>query len=162
MSDQSVKIKILEKTASYYDELDSLLAKLKPEQITQKPVAGVWTLREVLINLSYWQQRLIGWLDADERGEEIVLPDLSEEGIDMLNAVGVQEKATWGIEAVLEDFKATHNKVLTVIGMLNEDDLTDKNRYPWMQGNALGPLVRACTYAHYMSHKEHFVLAAEN
>ena len=49
--------------------LDELLEPLTPVQMTEPGILGEWSVKDVLAHLYEWEQMVLGWLAATERGK---------------------------------------------------------------------------------------------
>lgn len=149
---EPVKTEILEKTTSLYKEIEGLLEQMTPAQLTEAQVAGWWSVREILINISYWQEELVGWLEQEQKGQVVELPDLSETGINTANGVAVEARKDWELERVLDHSRQMNTDALEAISGLTEEDIITTGRYSWMGKYSLAPLARACMDHHYDEH----------
>jgi hypothetical protein len=96
------KQEIVETLESEWEALQAAIADLTEEQMTGAPVAGEWTLKDLLAHIAVWEARLVTALYKAERG---VTPDLVESGpqVDQLNAQLYREQKDRPLERVLED-----------------------------------------------------------
>ena len=157
MENQPVKNKILENNQLYFDEIQYLLGEMGEEQITKPGTAGEWSLREVLVHLIFWQEKLMEWLDAED--PEVPAPGMTWKTpnvFDILNAQAVEASKDLPLADVLKNFEDTHTRMKARIEALSEEDLTETGRFAWLFDHALKSIVAGCTYAHYREHLKQF------
>jgi hypothetical protein len=145
------KQEIVETLESEWEALQAAIADLTEEQMTGAPVAGEWTLKDLLAHIAVWEARLVTALYKAERG---VTPDLVESGpqVDQLNAQLYREQKDRPLERVLEDLHDVHLALLNRLEAFPEKALTDPRKYKWMRGEPLSRMVAGDSFEHYREH----------
>ena len=107
-----------------------------------------------------WQQRSIARMEAAVNDSEPVfprwLPEVNPDGDespDRLNAwlYEIYRDQPWS--KVHQDWRTGYLRYLELSAQIAETDLLDSERYPWMEGYALG-VVLLLSYHHHLEHYE--------
>ncbi len=131
--------------------LEDTLAGLGPEQMTRPGAMGEWSVKDILGHIAVWEARLVTILYTVERG---VAPKMfhGQAEVDRLNGESYAEQRDRLLDRVLSDFHAVHAQLLKRLEVVRERDLTDPQRFKWMEGDPLEKLVAADTFGHYAEH----------
>jgi len=148
------KATLLDKISSGYAALETLLTPLDEAQMTTRSAGEEWSIKDILAHLTAWHYRLLGWVNAILRNEEPALGDAVEtnEQLDRLNARFYEENKTRPLSEVLSDLRSSHLQVIESVQAMADEDLTDPQRFAWMDGNPFLNLVAGNTYEHYLEH----------
>ena len=138
-----------------YAALEEILTPLDETQMTTAGVNGNWSIKDIMAHITSWHHRLLDWLHAASRNVEPTIsgPDSTEE-MDKLNAQFYKEHKSRPLDDVLADFRTTYLQIVDVVQTLDNEDLTDADRFAWTQGNPLWYLVAGDTYEHYLEHSQ--------
>lgn len=135
-------------------KLDDLLAQLTPNQMTRPGVTkGGWTVKDVLAHLLEWQQMNLDWYAAGVRGEMPALPapGFTWREIPRLNEAIYQKHRARALADILREYHANHERMVTLIQTLSDEDLVTLRRYAWTGPSwTLSDYMRANTAAHYL------------
>ncbi|MBN1219916.1 MAG: ClbS/DfsB family four-helix bundle protein [Anaerolineae bacterium] len=145
------KAQILTASQKEHDALEQFLATLTPEQMTRSGALGDWSVKDVLAHLYEWEQMVLGWLAASQRGET---PHVPAEGykwnqLPALNQSIYEKHCHRSLDEVLDLFRASYRQVTATIENLSEEELFTSGRFPWMNKNALASYFVSCTSSHY-------------
>ncbi len=111
--------------------LEKLLATLTPDQFVQPGVVGVWSVKDVLVHLTEWEQRLIQRVTGQpEQGSNLKTPAYNEKVF--------LENQHRLLGDVQQAFEQSHQQVLVLA-----NQLTDAAAATWWQAFAFN------TYNHY-------------
>lgn len=139
----------LERTA-----LDDLLALLTTRQMTQADVTrGGWSVKDILAHLVEWQQMNLDWYEAGRRGEKPAMPapGFTLRELPRLNEMIYRKHHRRSLQAVLQDYRSHHARVVALIESLPDDDLVTLGRFSWTGPSwTLSDYLRASTAAHYL------------
>lgn len=115
-----------------HQQLDTLLASLSEEQMTQPGVTGDWSVKDHLAHLTWWGRRVITVLsggvdplDAMPGGEK------SEDDINANVYAANRERSLADVRA---DFETTHRDMQHLIETLPDETLGQ--REGWISGNS--------------------------
>jgi hypothetical protein len=134
--------------------LDATLALIPPRQMTRSGVTrGGWSVKDVLAHLVEWQRMNLDWYAAGVRGERpaIPAPGFTLRDLPRLNTMIYQKHHRRSLNAVLQDYRAYHDKTLALIEALSDGDLVTLERFSWTGPSwTLSDYLRASTAAHYL------------
>jgi uncharacterized protein (TIGR03083 family) len=145
------KPQLLSESQKEREALESFLSTLTPEQMTQPGMLGEWSVKDVLAHLYEWEQMVLGWLAASQRGET---PHVPAEGYkwSQLPALNEQIRAKHSgrsLDEILTLFRDSYSQVMQNIESLSEETLFAPGLYPWMNKNTLGAYFVSGTSSHY-------------
>ena len=146
------KRELLEAIQKERAAFEAAWAGLTPEQMTAPGVMGEWSVKDILGHIAMWEARLVTILYANERG---VPPKMlrGQAEVDKVNAESYAEQRERPLDRVLADFHAVHAQLLKRLDKLTDRDLSDPQRFKWMEGEPLEKLVAGDTFEHYAEHR---------
>jgi len=133
-------------------ELEAALDGLTPGQMTLPGASGEWSVKDILGHIAMWESRLVTTLYAIERDATPKMFHTPAE-VDQANAESYAEQRDRPLERALSDFHAVHAQLLKRLERVKESDLTDPQRFRWMEGEPLEKLVASDTFVHYAEHR---------
>lgn len=145
------KPQLLSESQKERGALEEFLATLIPEQMTQPGLLGEWSAKDVLAHLYEWEQMVLGWLAASQRGES---PHVPAEGykwsqLPALNETIREKHSGRSLDEILALFRDSYQQITQTIENLSEETLFTPGLYPWMNKNTLGAYFVSCTSSHY-------------
>jgi len=148
------KATLLDNISAGHEMLAKVLSSLNEAQMTAAGVNGDWSIKDVLVHITAWQQRLLAQMQAATRGDEpnISALDISGEETDRLNEQFYQENKTRPLNEVLGDLQSTHSQMLAAVKAMTGEDLTDPHRFAWTDGKPLWQFIASETYEHILEH----------
>jgi hypothetical protein len=154
MSAQMDKTGLLNEMRSGYGALEEIMAPLDEAQMTMPGVNGDWSIKDILAHITAWHHHLLDRLQAAARNEKPSLYGtlLDDEGVDRLNEQFYQENKSRSLDEVMTGFHSTYPQILEAVQAMQEEDLTDAQRFSWAGGIPLWRFVAADTYEHYLEH----------
>lgn len=156
------KTDLIEASNTAYQKMVDLIASL-PEEArtadfdfdTSKLKEAHWkrdrNVRDVLAHLYEWQKLLIDWIDSNQAGKP---KEYLPEGYNWRN-YGEMNQEFWkndqsiSLEEMEELLAQSHKKTMALIDSYTNDELFQKNVFPWTGNNALGTYFIANTSSHY-------------
>jgi hypothetical protein len=134
--------------------LDGTLALLTARQMTMAGVTrGGWSVKDVLAHLVEWQQMNLNWYAAGLRGERPAMPapGYTLRELPRLNEMIFRKHHRRSLQAVLQDYRTYHDRVVALIESLPDADLVTLQRFSWTGPSwTLSDYLRASTAAHYL------------
>ncbi|MDY6878329.1 MAG: DinB family protein [Chloroflexota bacterium] len=94
---------------------------LSETEMTTLPVAGVWTIKDILAHISGWAAwDLVGIraILTGERPNFLVIQD-----VDAFNARLVAERSTWSLEQILAEMRDTQSALQELLISMPDEDL---------------------------------------
>ena len=134
--------------------LDDALGLLSPSQMTRPGVTrGGWSVKDVLVHLTEWQEMCLGWYAAGVRGERPAMPapGFTMRDLPRLNETIYRKHRRRPLSDVLCDYHRQHEQVIALIESLSDADLVTMDRFSWTGPSwTLSDYLRASTAAHYL------------
>jgi hypothetical protein len=129
--------------------LDAILADLTDDQMAQR-VNGDWTRTDVVAHLEAWERRTLRLLSI-LRGERDFDPDEPAE-VDAFNAWSWERNRGRSNADVRASEADAYRQVIAAVEAADEPELTDSNRFAFLDGTAFTETVIENTSAHYADH----------
>lgn len=107
-------------------EFEELLAGLGPDGLTQSGVAGEWSIKDILAHIAWYEAEEAGFYG----GSNVEGSPLWKVPQDPRNQILFEEARDRRLEEVLAAFRSAHQRFLTVIEALSEEDLATPGRFP--------------------------------
>ena|SRR5579859_1553601 len=150
MEEHIDKAILLDNMSAAHDALEKTLTPLNEAQMTTPGVNGEWSIKDLLVHLTAWQQRLLAAIRA---GEPAISPlDISGEEVNGLNQQFYQENKSRSLNAVLAAFRTASSQLLASVEAMTDEDLIDPQRFSWTGGKPLWQFVAGETYEHILEH----------
>ncbi|HLZ81311.1 MAG TPA: DinB family protein [Ktedonobacteraceae bacterium] len=158
------KTELLAMIQSDRAQLDGLLAAMSAEQMCKAALEHQWSVKDVLAHIAAWERKCVGWIQAGLHGEKPDKPEAGYTGedIDKLNKKTFLENRNRSLDDVQSDYRQSYQQILAQIQTLEEDDITNPQRFSWTNGRTLVPYIAANTYEHYQEHIEQIRKWLEN
>lgn len=134
---------------------ESALSQLSEAQMTEIPMEGEWTAKDLIAHVSAWERWLLEWLKNATRGETQTLPEPDEalDEVERFNARTFAENRHRPLHDILLDFHMIYAQLQTVLETL-PDDPDDERYLAWGDGEPFWQLIAANTVDHYREHVE--------
>ena len=142
MPDVQRKSDFLTRIRAEHTQLEDLLSTLSQEQMLRPGVAGSWSVKDVLVHLTWWEQDLIGKIASGEPLDLQAKGDLL--AIDHANALIVKARRRTPLTDVLAEFSRSYQHLLYTLEGLTDEDLANDETYNYLVNN---------TVAHYAEHR---------
>jgi len=141
------KTELIESIIIEHTKLGEVLAQCSPEEMDISLLAGIWTVKETLVHITFWEQTLLTDYARWKRGEHPVELQ-GQEGMDAVNADVLLKAKTISVQQALDDFPKSFRQVVDWLEMLDPGEL-DR---PFMYGMSLGEFIAEDTWKHYGEH----------
>jgi uncharacterized protein (TIGR03083 family) len=133
-------------------QLERLLAQLTVEQMNRPGAVGVWSVKDVLAHLAYWQRYAAELAACALSGET---PDLEgDDATERSNASVVAQYYQRPLASVIADWQAAREDLLDQLEELSDEDLTDPERFTWNGGRTLLDRIMGNSFEHELEHIE--------
>lgn len=141
-----------------WDEFQTYLKTLTPEQMTGPTDAAGWTVKDHVIHLATWEDGICGLLHKQPRYEQMGLDKAlwDSEDIDAINADIQQRNKDKPLDEVMGTFQETHERLIEKIQSMTTKDLLRPYRFYQEDSTAEKPVfgwIVGNTYEHYAEHK---------
>ncbi|KGG54977.1 ClbS/DfsB family four-helix bundle protein [Lactobacillus sp. wkB10] len=156
------KQELVDASNSSYQKIVDLIAKL-PEDArtgsfnfdTSKLKEAHWkrdnNVRDVLIHLYEWQKLLLEWVKSNQSGEdkEFLPEGYNWRNYGELNQEFWQKHQSTPLAEAEKMLATSHKQTMALLDTYTEEQLFQKNVFPWTGNNALGTYFIANTCSHY-------------
>src|SRR5689334_22975669 len=135
MTERITAAEIARRTRETSARLELLLAQLSVGQMNQPGAVGVWSVKDVLAHIAFWERYMVRILRASAHGETPQLD--AEDETERRNASVVAQYYLRPLSTVIADWQAAREELLDELEALSSADLHDPNRFPWSEGRPL-------------------------
>ena len=133
-------------------ELELLVSRLTVADMNQPGAVGVWSAKDALAHIAFWERYAVRILKAVRCGE---IPQLEvEDSTESRNASVVAQYYLTPMGAVIASWNEAREDLLDQIAGLSYIDLNDPDRYPWNEGRSLLDRIAGNSYEHEREHIE--------
>lgn len=143
------KRELLDEIRAARDRLETTLDALSDAQMAER-VNGEWTRQDVVAHLEAWERRTNA-LFAILRGERDFDPDEPGE-VDAFNAWSFERNRGRTLADVRASEADAYRDVIALIETADEAELTDPNRFEFLEGTPFAQTIRENTSQHYPDH----------
>ncbi|HTS38140.1 MAG TPA: ClbS/DfsB family four-helix bundle protein [Candidatus Solibacter sp.] len=144
---------LLQEINTEREALNALLKQIKPREMTVAGVTpGGWSVKDILAHVLGWQERLLKWHEAEQRGETpaVPAPGMTWADLKRFNEMIYQEQRRRSLQAVIRDYEVFHQRMIDLIEATSDRDLVTVGRFKWMGPTwTLSDYCRAETASHY-------------
>ncbi|MDA0351338.1 MAG: ClbS/DfsB family four-helix bundle protein [Chloroflexi bacterium] len=114
-----------------------------------------WTAKDYLAHLTAWQRRMVRWFAEGAAGTSRSGPEAGYtfEQLDALNERDFLGSRDAPLAQVRREFEETADAVEALVESLDDADLNDAARVPWL-GFEARHTIAGNTYGHYLEHLE--------
>lgn len=150
MEDRLSCAEMLERLDTEYRQLRRTLARLTREQMLQPNVIGVWSVKDMLAHLVFWNRFPVDEVGAALCGEFFVYPTRSS---DEINARAVRLFQGKSLEETLIDFERSYGEVVALIETLPDEALEQDNPPEQSLDETIHGAFANNTYEHWLIHE---------
>jgi hypothetical protein len=123
---------LLQRSREAHGKLEALLGSLSDEEMTRPGVTDDWSVKDHLVHLTWWEQRVILMLSG--AADPISAIPNGQEGDDTINAHVHEQNQQRSLEDVRAAFNRSYQEMMDLIATAPEDVLSAK--YAWISSNA--------------------------
>jgi uncharacterized damage-inducible protein DinB len=132
--------------------MELLLSQLSVEQFNQPGAVGVWSVKDVLVHVAFWERYSVRMLESIARGET---PDLlADDETERNKASVVAQYYQRPLAAAIADWQRAREDLLEALEDLDDQDLNDPDRFPWSAGRTLLDRIAGNSFDHEQEHIE--------
>jgi uncharacterized protein (TIGR03083 family) len=152
MAEQMNVAELSELIRSTSIRLELLLAQLSVAEINQPGAVGVWSVKDVLAHLAFWERFAVNTLQSIARGETPVLG--ADDETERKNASVVAQYYQRPLAAVVADWQQAREELLDALEDLDDQMLNDPDYFPWSEGRPLLDRIAGNSFDHEQEHIE--------
>ncbi|MBN1890336.1 MAG: ClbS/DfsB family four-helix bundle protein [Thermoflexales bacterium] len=144
-----IKSKLIELTEQAHEEERKFVASLSDEERSAAGAPDRWSAKDTFAHCVEWQVRTAHRLGVARRDET---PPAYDGDIDELNAeiFALYRNQSW--DEVLQAGERARREIVEHIQAATADELSDPQRFAWLQGRPLWKDIVGNTYIHPVSH----------
>ncbi|MEM8757854.1 MAG: ClbS/DfsB family four-helix bundle protein [Planctomycetota bacterium] len=112
---------------------------------------GGWSVKDLLIHLTVWEQMFLAWYRAGLAGETPAMPaaGYTWKDVPQLNRDIQRRHARKSVANTLVDFESSYTEILELARELPELDLLERHRVAWTGTSTLASYLGANSASHY-------------
>ena len=130
--------------------MELLLAQLSVAEINQPGAVGVWSVKDVLAHIAFWERYAVSILEAAAHGETPILP--ADDETERRNASVVAQYYQRSLAAVIADWQQAREDLLEALEDLDDEALNDPDHFPWSAGRSLLDRISGNSFDHEQEH----------
>jgi hypothetical protein len=149
----NAKAYILDRLSDEYEAMNAVLDSLVVEQMIEPNVIGIWSIKDLIAHLVYWNGLPVREVDAALRGEtpSAVMDttdddETHKQAVDQINAQAVEASLNQSVGEVLADFAHT-------ITELPESAFDSGSEIERLLGDTVEHTFDNNTYDHWAEHR---------
>ncbi len=153
-----IKTELLAKLGANRDELLKTLSACSEEQITTIPVVGVWTIKDAVGHISYWEQVIHDHV-RESLTEGRPRPMRVDETDAVVNPREAARRKAWSWARVRAEFEDTRSALMDRVASLSENDLSFQVPNPWWNEKrfySVAQMIEEDAIGHCREHLEQF------
>ena len=153
MADRMTKVDLQDAIQSGRLEFDTLLNSIPKDKLEDPLLDNGWSVKDTIMHIVSWEQRLIGWVNAAAQGDEPVLPapGYTWDQMDELNEQTYLQQKHRGLQDILASFHASLNLIFLALERFDDETLNSKYLG---EDSLLWRYFAENTYEHYEEHGE--------
>jgi hypothetical protein len=143
------KAELLDLVETEHAAWEAVLSELDESDMTVQGVVGVWSVKDILAHIAWFEREMVGML----RAHALVGSDLWQLSADQRNAVIFEEVRHRPLERVLAEAEEVFQQLQDALQTLTEEDLVNPGRFPGMPVEwQPWKVIAGNTYEHYRHH----------
>ena len=152
MPSQMTVAELIRQIRATSTRMELLLAQLSVAEINQPGAVGVWSVKDVLAHIAFWELYAVNILRSIARGETPLLP--ADDETERKNASVVAQYYQRSLAAVISDWQQAREDMLDALEDLDDEVLNDPNYFPWSAGRSLLDRIAGNSFDHEQEHIE--------
>ena len=153
MDRPATKARLLECIRVERQRLEDSLEGLTPADMVRSPRPGAWSVKDILVHISAWEDTFVGWYEAGLKGGKVDKPNFSRAGVLAEVNRGIYEaNKDRSPEDVLAGFKNSYERILALVASIPEEDIFARGKFAWTGTGKLVNYITSNTSLHYPGH----------
>ena len=158
----STKEACLAEMRASFDELTAVVDAIPRDRLDEPGVVGEWSVRDLLAHLAGYERYVAAAIFADLTGTPATTRDFygrddapsaaDEATDDSTNAWVVAYARQQPLDAVLDEFRWAHHRLVEAVAACEEADFDDPARLPSMLGKRLSVVLPNQCWCHHREH----------
>lgn len=137
---------------------DELMAEVGEARMTIPAIYNGWSVKDVIGHLTYYENWMLGWLEAAVRGRVTVASHQDLMAVDDRNALVWKANSDRSLAEIIKESQSVSDRLLAMVRALPEQDLFDPYRFEryilpfWDNYRLLWECIADDSYLHYQEH----------
>ena len=122
---------------------EAILAEVGENRMLEPGAIGDWTFKDLVAHLTAWRARTLQRLEAAANGQPEPRPvwPAGLHSDDEINIWIYEANQDRLLGEILGESRESYARFSEVVQMLPDEALSDPSRFPWMEGDAIGPSI---------------------
>lgn len=122
---------------------EAVLAEVGENRMLEPGPMGDWTFKDLVAHLTAWRARTLQRLEAAANGQPDPDPvwPADRKSDDQINAWIHEVNQDRLLGEILGESRESYARFAEVVQMLPDEALSDPSRFPWLEGDAIGPSI---------------------
>ena len=135
-------------------EFIEILDEVGDDALDQGGVASVWSVRDILAHLAFWEGQMVALLFHAARSTAAPDLPLFTPDQDAINARQSAQNAERSFDAIYADFIGVRKQLVRRVREWREADLNDAARFPYLEESSLADWIERVVLDHEALHLE--------
>ena len=140
---------ILDLVQNTYADLMDLVASLSPQEKMAKGNLKLWSAKDMVAHLNFWERHFINQLDKLAKSEKI---PMAGDYFDQVNDGVLYEHMDQTLEDALSEYQQIHAELLKKYENFSAEDLSDPKKFAWLEGRPMSDRILGNSVWHPQSH----------
>lgn len=108
-------------------------------------------LRDVIVHLNEWHNLMLKWVENNQGGlkRPFLMEGYNWKTYGDMNIVFLKRNQLVTLDVAMEQFKESHQAIISKIEKMSNDELFQKNSFDWVGGSTIGSYYVSVTSSHY-------------
>jgi hypothetical protein len=108
-------------------------------------------LRDVIVHLNEWHNLMLKWVENNQGGlkRPFLMKGYNWKTYGDMNIVFLKRNQLVTLDVAMEQFKESHQAIISKIEKMSNDELFQKNSFDWVGGSTIGSYYVSVTSSHY-------------
>jgi hypothetical protein len=147
------KTELLESMRASRDALVKILESVPPERRDEPGVSGDWSVKDILVHLTYWEGQLVTLLFQLRSGAAPATVHFGGKDVDAINTAWFQQGRARAWEAAWRDFIGLGTQLPRRVDEFSQAELTTVKFHPKLKGLPLTQWIASDSFEHEDEHR---------
>jgi hypothetical protein len=134
-------------------EFLEIINEISAEQMELPGVVDSWSVKDILVHLTRWEAEIIKFMWQTGKRIQPTTAHFDQFTLDEINERWYQESRNRQLNIVLSDFLAVRNQTKRRMNDFSQEELTDPDRYAWLNGKTLWNWIAGDSIEHEAEHR---------
>jgi uncharacterized damage-inducible protein DinB len=147
------KNELLEKIRASREALRAVLESVPPERRDEPGVSGGWSVKDILVHLTYWEGQLVTMLFQLRSGAAPTTVQFGAKDVEQINAAWFEQGRSRAWDLAWRDFISLGTQLPRRVAEFSDAELTTAKFHPKLKGLALTAWIASDSYEHEDEHR---------